>query len=91
MHTTIVSPVLALIAHTQGMRLIYTSVFQGKVYLCSPGCPGTRSVDHMGFKLRDPYLHLPSTGLKVCAAMPGFDVTLKDCWCSISKFSILFS
>jgi hypothetical protein len=27
---------------------------QDKVSLCSPGCPGTHSVDQTGLKLRDP-------------------------------------
>jgi hypothetical protein len=43
--------------------------FQGRVSLCSPGCPGTHSVDQAGLELRN----LPASasqvlGLKVCAA-----------------------
>jgi hypothetical protein len=46
-------------------------VFQGRVSLCSPGCPGTRSVDQAGLKLRN----LPASasrvlGLKACATTP---------------------
>ncbi|KRY99592.1 hypothetical protein T11_2101 [Trichinella zimbabwensis] len=38
-----------------------------KVSLCSPGCPGTCCLDHVGFKLRDPPVCLLSTGIKdVC-------------------------
>jgi hypothetical protein len=42
------------------------------VSLCSPGCPGTHSVDQAGFELRN----LPASasqvlGLKACATMPG--------------------
>jgi hypothetical protein len=42
--------------------------FQDRVSLCSPGCPGTHSVDQAGLKLRN----LPASasqvlGLKVCA------------------------
>jgi hypothetical protein len=29
-------------------------VFHDRVFLCSPGCPGTHSVDQAGFELRDP-------------------------------------
>ena len=49
------------------------SVFQDRVALCNPGCPGTYSVDQAGLKLRD----LPASasqvlGLKVYSAMPGW-------------------
>jgi hypothetical protein len=45
---------------------------QDRVSLCSPGCPGTHSVDQAGLKLRN----LPTSasqvlGLKACATMPG--------------------
>jgi hypothetical protein len=48
-------------------------VFQDKVFLYSPGCPGTHSVDQAGLELRN----LPSSasqvlGLKECATVPGF-------------------
>jgi hypothetical protein len=29
-------------------------VFRDRVSLCSPGCPGTRSVDQAGLELRNP-------------------------------------
>jgi hypothetical protein len=29
-------------------------VFQERVSLCSPGCPGTHSIDQAGLKLRNP-------------------------------------
>jgi len=29
-------------------------VFQDRVSLCSPGCPGIYSVDQVGLKIRDP-------------------------------------
>ena len=46
-------------------------VFRDRVSLCSPGCPGTHSVDQAGLKLRN----LPASasqvlGLKVCTTMP---------------------
>jgi hypothetical protein len=47
---------------------LFLSVFQDRVSLCSPGCPGTHSVDQAVLELRDP----PASdfrvlGLKVCA------------------------
>jgi hypothetical protein len=47
-------------------------VFRDRVSLCSPGCPGTHSVDQAGLELRN----LPASasrvlGLKVCATTPG--------------------
>jgi hypothetical protein len=47
-------------------------VFQDRVSLCSPGCPGTHSVDQAGLELRN----LPASasqvmGLKACATTPG--------------------
>jgi hypothetical protein len=34
--------------------IFFFLVFQDRVSLCSPGCPGTHSVDQAGLKLRDP-------------------------------------
>jgi hypothetical protein len=46
--------------------------FQDTVSLCSPGCPGTHSVDQAGLKLRDPLASAsPVLGLKACATTPG--------------------
>ena len=47
-------------------------VFRDRVSLCSPGCPGTHSVDQAGLELRN----LPASaswvlGLKACATTPG--------------------
>jgi hypothetical protein len=33
---------------------VFVFVFQDRVSLCSPGCPGTHSVDQAGLKLRNP-------------------------------------
>jgi hypothetical protein len=46
--------------------------FRDRVSLCSPGCPGTHSVDQAGLELRN----LPASasrvlGLKPCATTPG--------------------
>jgi hypothetical protein len=43
-------------------------VFRDRVSLCSPGCPGTHSVDQAGLKLRNsPASSSQVLGLKVCA------------------------
>jgi hypothetical protein len=52
---------------------IYLLVFQDRVSLYCPGCPGTHSVDQAGLELRN----LPASasqvlGLKACATTPGF-------------------
>jgi hypothetical protein len=42
-------------------------VFRDRVSLCSPGCPGTHSVDQAGLKLRNPPASASQVlGLKVC-------------------------
>jgi hypothetical protein len=56
--------------------------FQDRVSLCSPGCPGTHSVDQAGLKLRN----LPASaswmlGLKACATMPGGNMFEVNCYC----------
>jgi hypothetical protein len=59
-------------AETEGARChlpaeacICLFVFQDRVSLCSPGCPGTHSVDQAGLELRNPPA---SAGIKgVCA------------------------
>jgi hypothetical protein len=33
---------------------VFVFVFQDRVFLCSPGCPGTHFVDQAGLKLRNP-------------------------------------
>jgi hypothetical protein len=42
------------------------------VSLCSPGCPGTHSVDQAGLELRNPPASASRVlGLKACATTPG--------------------
>jgi hypothetical protein len=42
--------------------------FRDRVSLCSPGCPGTHSVDQAGLELRNPPASASRVlGLKVCA------------------------
>jgi hypothetical protein len=46
--------------------------FCDRVSLCSPGCPGTHSVDQAGLKLRNPPASASQVlGLKACATTPG--------------------
>jgi hypothetical protein len=51
--------------------LFFLMVFQDRVSLCSPGCPGAHSVDQAGLELRN----LPASasrvlGLKACTTTP---------------------
>jgi hypothetical protein len=47
--------------------------FPDRVSLCSPGCPGTHSVDRAGLELRNPPASASQVlGLKACATTPGF-------------------
>jgi hypothetical protein len=46
--------------------------FWDRVSLCSPGCPGTHSVDQAGLELRNPPASASRVlGLKACATTPG--------------------
>jgi hypothetical protein len=46
-------------------------VFQDRVSLCSPGCPGTHSVDQTGLELRNPPASASRVlGLKAYATTP---------------------
>jgi hypothetical protein len=45
-------------------------VFQDRVSLCSPGCPGTHFVDQSGLELRNPPASASQVlGLKACATI----------------------
>ena len=45
--------------------------FKTGFFLCSPGCPGTHSVDQAGLKLRDlPVSASQVLGLKMCTPTP---------------------
>jgi hypothetical protein len=51
---------------------LFCFVFRDRVSLCSPGCPGTHSVDQAGLELRNsPVSASQVLGLKVCTTMPG--------------------
>jgi hypothetical protein len=54
-------------------------VFQDRVSLCSPGCPGTHSVDQAGLELRNPPASASQVvGLKACATTPGLGSFLQS-------------
>jgi hypothetical protein len=45
--------------------VLFCFVFQDRVSLCSPGCPGTHFVDQAGLELRNPPATAsPSAGIK---------------------------
>jgi hypothetical protein len=48
-------------------------VFQDRVSLCSPGCPGTHFVDQACLELRNPPASASQVlGLKACTTTPGW-------------------
>jgi hypothetical protein len=54
------------------VQLVILFVFQNRISLCSPGCPGIHFVDQAGLELRNP----PASAsrvleLKACATTPG--------------------
>jgi hypothetical protein len=54
--------------HTHTHTHIYILVFQDRVSLYSPGCPGTHSVHQAGLELRNPPASASQVlGLKACA------------------------
>jgi hypothetical protein len=63
-------------------------VFRDRVALCSPGCPGTHSVDQAGLELRNsPASASQVLGLKACATTPGQKVLKAQFQC---YFTVLF-
>jgi hypothetical protein len=49
------------------MFVLFCFVFRDRVSLCSPGCPGTHSVDQTGLELRNPPTSASQVlGLKAC-------------------------
>ena len=53
-------------------------VFRDRVSLCSPGCPGTHSVDQAGLELRNPPASAPQVlGLRRAPPQPGKHTVFK--------------
>jgi hypothetical protein len=56
---------------------LFVCFFRDRVSLCSPGCPGTHSVDQAGLELRNPPASASRVlGLKEWATMPGATLSL---------------
>jgi hypothetical protein len=54
------------------LSLSLSFFFLDRVSLCSPGCPGTHSVDQAGLELRNPSASASEVlGLMACATTPG--------------------
>jgi hypothetical protein len=61
-----------------GFFFFFFLVFQDRVSLYSPGCPGTHFVDQAGLELKNPPASASRVlGLKACATMPGETLGLK--------------
>jgi hypothetical protein len=55
---------------TRLLLFVCLFVFRNRVSLCSPGCPGTHSVDQAGLELRNlPVSASQELGLKACATL----------------------
>jgi hypothetical protein len=59
--------------------LFLVLVFWDRVSLCSPGCPGTHSVDQAGLELRNPPASVSQVlGLKACATTARQNASFKS-------------
>jgi hypothetical protein len=80
-----------IVAKTQRLFLLlfiylFNLLFLDRVSLCSPGCPGTHSVDQAGLELRNPPASVSASqvlGLKACATT----ARLSSCYSYITYFS----
>jgi hypothetical protein len=71
--------------------VLFVVFFRNRVSLCSPGCPGTHSVDQASLELRNPPASASHVlGLKACATTPGFKYVLNSsiAW-SLANFHIV--
>jgi hypothetical protein len=65
-------PVLLTADSSPATFTVCLFVFRDRVSLCSPGCPGTHSVNQAGLELRNPPASASQVpGLKACATSPG--------------------
>jgi hypothetical protein len=65
--------------------------FRDRVSLCSPGCPGTHSVDQAGLELRNlPASAFQVLGLKVHTTTPGASMDFTDAFLSIFNLPSTF-
>jgi hypothetical protein len=64
-------------------------ILQGRISLCSLGCPGTPSVDQAGLELRDlPASASQGLGLKACTATTSLYIRYKDVQIPVNFSSI---
>jgi hypothetical protein len=63
-----------------GLNLIRSLfwVFQDRVFLYDPGCPGTHSVNQAGLELRSACVYLPSAGIKATTAQLNWVLLLES-------------
>jgi hypothetical protein len=59
-----------------------------RVSLCSPGCPGTHSIDQVGLELRNPPASASQVlGLKECATTAQHEICLLKFWIYLEVFT----
>jgi hypothetical protein len=65
-------PCLKKLKQTKQNQTFFFFIFQDRVSLYSPGCPGTHSADQAGLELRNPPASASQVlRLKACATTPG--------------------
>ena len=68
----------------------FVLVFQGRVSLCTSGCPGTHSVYQAGLELRDPIASASQVLiLKMYTITPGSTSNLNNIWIQLNKINLL--
>jgi hypothetical protein len=76
-HSSIPSPVHTpcILFETVSLFFVFVLFFRDRVSLCSPGCPGTPSVDQAGLELRNPPASaFQVLGLKACATTARLEI-----------------
>ena len=70
---------------------LFCFVFQDRVSLNSPGCPGTLSVDQAGLELRNPPASVSLVlGLKACTTTPGLNKPIFRSGILLSEIASVF-
>jgi hypothetical protein len=70
-HTNIILPLTTKITGSNNHFFFFFFFFWDRISLCSPGCPGTHSVDQAGLELRNPPASASQVlGLKACTTTP---------------------
>jgi hypothetical protein len=72
--------------------ILFFCFFQDRDSLCSPGCPGTHSVDQAGLELRNPPASASQVlGLKACVTMPSGKFKKTNHFCVSDHISNTFT